>query len=276
MYVGIDVGGTKTLVAVLDKNGVIIKQHKIPTPTAYEEFLSELKKILEVFETKEFRSGGIGVPSTVFDRDHERAVSFGNLPWHNISIQHDMEQICHCPMAVENDAKLAGLSESMMVKNEFNKVLYITISTGIGFSVINHQLIDTNFGDSGGHSMLVAHKGKLVPWESFASGHAIVERFGKKAFEITDEATWKIIARDFAVGIVDLIAVTEPEVIIIGGSVGAYFERYGHLLKEDLENYKLPLIKIPVLRGALRPEQAVIYGCYDLTKQVYEHAEAIS
>ncbi len=276
MYVGIDVGGTKTLVAVLDKNGVIEEQSKFPTPTSYDEFQHAIKNTIGTFKITEFHSGGIGIPSTVFDRDHERAISFGNLPWHNVSVQHDMEQICQCPMAVENDAKLAGLSEAMMVKDEFNKVLYITISTGIGFSVINHQIIDTNFGDGGGHSMLVSHKGKLVPWENFASGHAIVERFGKKAYEITDETTWEIIARDFAVGIIDLIAVTEPEIIIIGGSVGTYFERYGRLLKKDLKNYKLPLIKIPTLRGALRPELAVIYGCYDLTKQVYGHAKIIS
>lgn len=272
MYVGIDVGGTKTLIATLDDNGVILEKVKYPTPESYDIFLDQLAATLNTFNQKDYRAGGIGIPATVFDREHERAISFGNLPWKNVSVQQDTEIICHCPMVVENDAKLAGLSESMLLKSDYNKVLFITVSTGIGFSLINQHEIDINFGDSGGHSLLVAYKGKQVPWESFASGHAIVERFGKKAFEITDEETWAIIARDLSIGLIELIAMTEPDVIVIGGSVGTYFNRFSTLLKNALENYRLPLIAIPPIVGAQRPDDAVIYGCYDLAKQVYIYA----
>jgi predicted NBD/HSP70 family sugar kinase len=273
MYVGIDVGGTKTLATVLDENGIIVEKVKFATPKNYNDFLKELGQTFTNFHTREYAAGGIGIPVTVFDRSHERAINFSNLPWHNVHVQHDVEQICGCPFVVDNDAKMAGLSEAMLLKNQYSKVLYVTVSTGIGFAIIDHCKIDDNVGDGGGRTMLLEHKGKLVSWESFASGHAIVERFGKKAVEITDEETWKVIAHDLSLGIIELIAFTEPEVIVIGGSVGTYFNKYGDLLAKAVLKYSLPLVKIPPIRGAERPEDAVVYGCYDLARQVYAHAK---
>lgn len=274
MYVGVDIGGTKTLVAVLNDDGVITEQHKFPTPADYNEFLATMRLVMKGFDTKDFKAGGIGMPVSVFDRDHERAINFSNLPWRNVHVQHDVERITGCPMATDNDAKLAALSEAMLLKNKYDKVLYITVSTGIGIALVNELRIDDNFGDAGGRPVLLEHKGKLVPWESFASGHAIVERWGKKAVDITDEHTWHTIARDLAQGIIELIALTDPQIIVIGGSVGTYFYRYGDMLARELKKYKLPLIDIPPIMGAQRPEQAVIYGCYDYAKQVYPHAAA--
>jgi predicted NBD/HSP70 family sugar kinase len=272
MYIGIDVGGPKTLVASLDGNGVITEQVRYPTPQDYSEFLTVLSTTLQSFKVTDFVCGGIGIPVTVFDRQSELAMSFGNLPWKDVAVQQDVEKICHCPVAVENDAKLAGLSEAMLLKEEFHKVLYVTVSTGIGFSFINHEKIDTNMGDSGGHDLLIEYEGKLTPWESFASGHAIVDRFGKKAADINDTESWRIISHDLSKGLVELVALTEPEVIVIGGSVGTYFNKYGGLLQAELEKYNLPLLKMPVIRGAQRAEEAVIYGCYDLAKQMYPDA----
>ena len=276
MYVGVDIGGTKTLVAVLNKHGVIKERFKFPTPPDYDEFLTQLDQVLDGFKARDFTVGGLGMPVTVFDREHGRALNFGNLPWKNVAVQHDVERICGCPMATENDAKLAGLSEAMLLKDSYDKVLYITVSTGIGIALIDNQVIDTNIGDGGGAALLIEHRGKLVPWESFASGHAIVERYGKKAAEITDQVTWTAIARDLSKGLIELIALAEPEVIVIGGSVGSYFERYGTLLATELKKYDLPLVTIPKIVAAQRPEEAVVYGCYDLARQVYPHAKITS
>ena len=60
--------------------------------------------------------------------------------------------------------------------------------------------------------------------------------------------------------------------IVIGGSVGTYFDRYGKFLEAELKKFETPLVKAPALRGAARPEEAVIYGCYDYAKQLYGNA----
>jgi predicted NBD/HSP70 family sugar kinase len=267
MYAGVDIGGTKTLVAVLDEHGVIIESTKFATPTDYPEFLRQLTSTIDKFTTKEFAAGGLAMPISVFDREQGIGVSFGNLPWKNVPIHNDVETIFECPIAIDNDAKLGCLSEAMLLKDTYKRVLYVTVSTGIGFALVNDGVIDENVGDGGGKMMLFEHDGAMVPWESFASGHAIVERYGKKAMDITDDATWIHISRDLGIGFIELIAILQPEVIVIGGSVGTYFERYGAFLNDEIRKYDIPLLDLPPIIGAQRPEEAVVYGCYDLAKQ---------
>ncbi len=267
MYLGIDVGGTKTLAAILDDNGVITQKKKFPTPKNYSEFLEQIKDNINSFSEKDFRAVGIGIPVTSFDRDTGIARTFSNLPWRNEPIQADLENITKSPVAIENDAKLAGLSESML--REPLRLLYVTVSTGIGYSLIVDRKIDHEVGDSGGRLLLLEHNGRLMPWESFASGKAIVETYGKMAKDIDDDKTWELIARDIGQGLIELVAVTEPEVIVIGGSVGTYFDKYGDRLNDYLKNLETPLLPMPRVEGANRPEEAVIYGCYDYAKEVF-------
>lgn len=272
MYVGIDIGGTKTLVGILNNDGVIREQVKFPTPQNYDDFLTQLSDTLRSFKEQDFKAGGVGLPATELDRHHGRAISFANLKWHNVDIVHDISKLTHCPIVMDNDAKMAGLSEALLLKDSFSKVLYVTVSTGIGIAYIVDGVIDDNIGDGGGKTMLIEHRGKHVPWESFASGRAIVERYGKRAVDIEDDETWTKVSRDLAKGLIELIALTEPEVIVFGGGVGTYFDRYGKILNQELKKYDLPIIKLPKLRGAQRAETAVVYGCYDLAKRTFNHA----
>lgn len=272
MYVGIDIGGTKTLATVLTNDGEIVEQTKFPTPKKYDHFLLELRNALVHFKHNDFKAGGVGMPVTDFDRKYGRGISYGNLPWKNVPIQHDIERIVKCPIIVDNDAKLAALSEAMLLKQEFSKVLYVTVSTGIGYGFVDDGIIDENIGDGGGRTIMLEHKGKLTPWEDFASGRAIVARYHKRAMDITEHDTWKAICRDLAKGMIQLVAITQPEVIVIGGSVGTYFDRFGALLAAELKLYHVPLLDMPELRGAARAEQAVVYGAYDLAKRTYGHA----
>jgi len=268
MYLGIDVGGTKTLVASLDDQGKVIEKVKFPTSEDYTRFLEDLKQNINNLAAKDFQYCAVGIPATVLDRDRGMGVSFGNLPWQNAPVQVDIQRLCGCPVAVENDTKLAGLSEAMLLTGKYRIVLYVTVSTGIGFSLIADGRIDTSFGDGGGRALLLEHDGKTMPWEDFASGRAIVERYGRRAEDIDDPATWQQISRDLAQGLIQLIAIVQPEVIVIGGGVGSYFDKYGRMLAEALGKYELPLIPLPALIGAQRPEDAVVYGCYGLIKQM--------
>lgn len=266
MYLGVDIGGTKTLAAVLDNHGGILESRKFPTNPDYSLFLEELAQTLATFEHKMFSAAGVGMPVTHFDRENGIGLAYGNLPWRHAPVQADIERIALCPVALENDAKLAGLSEAHLRK-QISKVLYVTISTGIGYALIKDRIIDPNVGDAGGASMLVPHHGNLVAWETFASGKAIVERFGKRAEAIHDDATWKRIVHDWRVGLLELLAVCEPDLVVIGGSVGTYFDRYKELLKTELRQYETPLLTIPPFEQARRPEEAVVYGCYDYAVQ---------
>ena len=268
MYVGIDIGGTKTLIAALTDKGVIKESLKFPTPPDYEEFLKELRSNVAKLTTKEFRAGAVAAPGNI-DRKHGHFERGGNLKWHDVPLQHDVEHITHCPMLIENDANLAGLSEAMLVKDKHAKVLYITISTGIGTGYIVDQKIDEGMADSEGGMLMIQRGDKLLKWESFASGKAIYERYGLKASEIDDPKIWGEIVKDWAVGFIDLLAVCEPDIIVLGGGVGHYLPKYHDLLVAELKKYEMPMVPIPPIIQAQRPEEAVVYGCYDLARSQY-------
>jgi len=265
MYVGIDIGGTKTLIAALNNDGEITESLKFPTPEKYDDFLAELKVNFSKLKEQDFRAGAVAAPGEI-DRKRGRFIVGGNLHWKNEPVQHDVERITHCPMLLENDANLAGLSEAMMLKDKHAKVLYLTISTGIGGGFIVDQKIDPSMADVEPGQMMLQHGDKFVKWESFGSGKAIFEKYHQKASEIEDPAIWKAVVKDWAIGFIDVLAVTQPDVIVLGGGVGHYLPKYHDFLVEELKKYATPLVPIPPILKAKRPEEAVVYGCYDLAK----------
>jgi predicted NBD/HSP70 family sugar kinase len=270
MYLAVDIGGTKTLVAVMTKGGKIVESTKFPTPKKYEHFILELAHTIHHLKHKDFEAAGVAAPGQI-DRKHGRVIDFGNLNWTNIPLQAECERIMKCPVVIENDANLAGLSEALLHKDT-RTVLYITVSTGIGTAVVSNGRLDPALLNSEGGHILLPYKGKLTKWETFASGKAIYNHFHMRAADIHDEADWKHIVRNLSLGFYEHIAIIEPDLIIVGGSIGTYFERYGHLLQAELNKRKVPVITIPPVVPAQRPEVAVIYGCYELARQTFGNA----
>ncbi len=267
MYACVDVGGTKTLIAVFTENGELKEQLKFATPTEYDAFMLEMASNVAKLSTKEFKAVGLAIPGRV-GRPEGVGLAFGNLAWTNVPIGHDTEKIFHAPVVVENDANLAGLSEARLLGDKYRKVLYVTISTGIGGGFVVAGKLDPDFLDAEVGHILLEHSGKLQRWQEFASGRAIVGKFGKKASEISDDDhdTWYAIARNISIGLIDLIATLTPDAIVIGGGVGTHYEKYIDRVNEQLEIYDNPMITIPPILKAQRAEEAVIYGCYELVK----------
>jgi predicted NBD/HSP70 family sugar kinase len=267
MYLAVDIGGTKTLVAAMNNKGEVVASSKFPTPDKYTQFIKELENHIKSLQS-EFRAGVVAAPGRI-NRRNGSVIAFGNLAWKNIPLETDIEKIANCPIRIENDTKLAGLSEAINIKDEFDKVLYVTISTGISNALTVNGVLDPELIDSESGHMLLEHQGKLQTWESFASGKAIVKKYGKRASEINSPSDWKEISRNIAVGLIDLIAIIQPEVIVIGGGVGTHFKKFSTPLREELKKYEMPLVPIPKIVGAKHAEEAVIYGCYHLAKSIY-------
>ncbi len=263
MYVAVDIGGTKTLLAKLSPEGEVLHEVKFATPNDYSEFLEAFRQHLSELGDPDYEVGAVAVPA-VLDRQSGVGLSYGNLAWSNTPIKADMETILGCPVIIENDGKVGGLAEALLVKDEFKNVLYLAIGTGIGIAYTANGIIDTTVNDGGGNTLLLEYEGELQPWEDFTSGKAIVEQFGKKASEITDESAWKIIAQHISLGIVVLLQTLSPDVIVLGGGVGAHFEHFGEYLAAELGP------NAPPLRQAQHAEEAVIYGCYELIRQAQD------
>jgi glucokinase len=267
MYLTIDVGGSKILFATFSETGELIKSHKIKTPADYPDFIQTIKhSIGEVLEGKQPTACAIGLPGAI-DRNNGIVTKFGNLPWENVAIRQDLQDVIACSIYLENDAKMASLAEAYALQEYYTRVLFITVSTGIGFGLVVDGKLDHSINDMGGHDLLVNHGGKEVAWESFASGKAIVSRTGKLASEIHDSGTWKQISKDIAIGLAQLVEKTAPQVIVVGGGVGAHLGKFQHFLFEELElRLTTRGVTVPQLRQAQHPEEAVVYGGYLLVK----------
>lgn len=267
MYLAVDVGATKTLLAVFSKGGKVLHEQKIPTDHKYPQFLIDLRLALQSEEFKKHRLSAVccAIPGKV-DRFRGVGVSFGNLPWQNVPFATDVKKLIGKRVYLENDANLAGLFEAYAHK-EYKKVFYLTLSTGIGGGFIVDGKIDPAFADAEVGHMVLEHEGKLKKWEDFASGRALVERFGKKAEQLDNPFAWKTYAKDVARGLDVLLAVLQPDAVIIGGSVGAYLQKFSGQLKEELKKYGNNMVPIPPIIKATKAEEAVVYGCYEYIKQ---------
>ena len=268
MYLAIDMGGTKTLLAQFDTKGKQLEQYKFKTPETYDTFLTEMKKAVAKLPTHDYRWAVMAVPGKI-NRRHGVVEAFGNLDWTDVHMQKDLEEIIKTHVSLENDAKLGALSEALQVKDTYKKALYVTISTGIGGGLIINGKIDPKFADIEIGQQLLEHNGQLRDWEDFGSGRAFYDKFGKKVSEVPedDQEAWYWLARNIAIGLLNLAATLTPDVIIIGGGAGAHLAKFKDRLDEQLKIYENPMFKVPPIIGAKRPEEAVIYGCYELAKQ---------
>jgi len=266
MILAIDVGGTKTLVSSFSFEGKIEETLRFETPREYPAFLDELKKSIGLLKTKKFARCAIALPGRI-DRKKGIAIAFGNLLWENIPIRTDLEAILgDVKILLENDAKMAGLYEASLLP-DYKKVCYLTVSTGIGGGLIVNGKIDKVTEDAEYGHMLFEHGGKLQRWEEFASGKAIFNKYNMRAADITDPGVWYEVARNIAIGLIDVIAATTPDIIVIGGGVGSHFDKYKEKLESELALYGDAMLKVPPVIGAKNAEEAVIYGCYTLAKQ---------
>jgi glucokinase len=166
------------------------------------------------------------------------------------------------PIIIENDANLAGLAEARSLPTVPECCLYITISTGIGTGIIVNGTILPALADSEGGHVLVEYDGHMRTWESFASGRAIRQTYGTYAKDINDPIVWAHIADKISRGLLSIIPMLQPQVIVIGGSIGTFFDNYDNTLTQLLAERLPEHIALPDIVQASHPEHAVLYGCY--------------
>lgn len=272
MIVTVDTGGTKTLVAGFYRDGSQAENSiKFPTPKDENEYVAHLNQLLhERFDNEKVEALVVALPGVIRDGV---ALWCSNLGWENFDARNALQTVFgkDIPVLIENDANLAGLAETRVLDPTPASSVYVTVSTGIGTGVISDGKIDPGLRHSEGGHMLVEFQGELREWESFASGRAIYEAYGQFGREITDASIWDQIADRISRGFLALIPMIQPDIVIMGGSMGEFFEQYGPKLEAMLDE-KLPRhIVRPLFKEAQHPDEAVIYGCYYYAHDYFAH-----
>ncbi len=267
MIVGVDIGGTKTVVALFTESGKLLESRRFETNHNYSIFLSDLANAAASLNTKKAKIGCAAIPG-LLNRRRGIALTLGNLPWKDVYVRHDISTALEIErIFIENDSKLAGLAEARYIRDNYGRVFYLTLSTGIGGALLAngelvHEVIDMEIG-----KIPLPFEGKLQPWEEFASGRAFFDKYGKKAVDVTSKNIWKQYAKDVNLGLGVICSTFQVEAIIFGGGLGQYLNRFEEHVMPYLDKNLHPIIRRPqALLSTHFRSQSVIYGCYEYAK----------
>lgn len=253
MYLAIDIGGTKTLVALFSARGRVLRRIKFRTARGATKYVSDLSKVLKHFTKYHVQSVVVAIPGLV---QKNYSVSFGNRDWPGIDLYTPIKSLFDCPIYFENDANLAALYEGSFYSG---KVVFLTFSTGIGGGVVEKkQILPESNKLEPGHE-IYEFNGRKLEWEDIAAASALEKFYHVDlATDLRKKVIMQDVANRIALGIPDIIKRYSPSVIVLGGPLGKIFKRYSKYLPSDL--------KVRFVRPK-KPLESVIYGCYIYAKQ---------
>jgi glucokinase len=253
-YLGLDVGGTNTKLAVVTTAGdgpdppELVATVTIPTgPGDPGDVLARLAAAATelVAASGPVAAAGVGLPG-LFDEASGRVVFLPNLPeaWTGRAVAGPLAGRLGMPVALINDARAFTLAESRMgAAAGCPTVVCLTLGTGVGGGVVVDGRL--RFGPSGragelGHQVIEVGGppcgcGNRGCVEAFAAGAALCRLGGRDSPEAVfaaaaagdaraAAAVREVVGR-LAVGIANLVTVLWPERVVVGGGVAAAGER---------------------------------------------------
>jgi glucokinase len=190
LALGIDLGGTKLLVAIVAPDGRVV--YHVVAPSRAKEgpdavvgrMVSASKRVSALAGVALGKLAGVGVAvAGLLDSRRGIVTTSPNLPgWEDTPVREIMAEKLGIPALVVNDADAAAVGEHRFGAGRGTRhMLYITVSTGVGGGIIiDGRLYSGASGCAGefGH-MAVDPDGPLCAcgrrgcWEALASGSAI-------------------------------------------------------------------------------------------------------
>ena len=170
--IGIDLGGTNTVIGLVDVKGHIlakddsIKTQAHPDIEEYTDSIAAVIKRLAEENGCEGKLEGVGVGAPMANYYTGEIVNAANLPWKGIvPLGWLIEKKTGLPTKVTNDANAAAIGEMKYgVAQGMKDFVYITLGTGVGSGiVINGEVVYGHDGFAGelGHTCAVRHNGRL-------------------------------------------------------------------------------------------------------------------
>jgi len=247
--VGIDIGGTTTKFGIVDRDGKIIEQDRIPSNAheVVEDFIDDLHAKLQPMIDKaggvhNFVGIGMGAPNGNF---YTGTIEYApNLKWKGIiPIASLMQKKFRLETRLTNDANAAAVGEMIFgCTQNVRHFITITLGTGVGSGiVIDGKIVLGHDGFAGelGHTIIRPggrlHKstGMRGSLEAYASATGVRET----AIEmLTAHPEEESLLRDYSLN--DLTSETVYECAMQGDNIAnRIFEFTGQILGESLANF---------------------------------------
>jgi glucokinase len=143
--IGIDLGGTKILTAVVDAHGNVLGTAKKSTQAdkgpevVIERIERTMEEAIDAAKIKKERIAGIGIGAPgIVDNARGIAVYLTNLPgWHNIELAKALKQWHNVPVTLSNDVRVAAVGEHRVGAGKgSHSMVAVFVGTGIGGGII--------------------------------------------------------------------------------------------------------------------------------------------
>src|SRR3954471_14489785 len=184
LTVGIDVGGTKVLGAVVDSAGTIVALDRRPTEGQDVRRVEDTIVDLVTDFGQEYDVAAVGIGAAGFVDVTRTVVMFSpHLDWRREPLRARVAERIRLPVVVDNDANTMALAECRFGAGRGHRfVLCVTLGTGIGGAlVLDNRVYRGANGMAGewGHMISVpdghwCECGNRGCWEQYASGNALV------------------------------------------------------------------------------------------------------
>ncbi len=263
--VGVDLGGTKTALGLIDPDNRVAAHHRMPTDAddGPQAVVERIAQAVHAFE-KELPTGariaalGICCPGPV-DHVTGTLLTLVNVPGlSNTPLRQMLADRLNLPVRLEHDAKAAALGEFYFgAGRSKNSMVYVVIGTGVGAAIIIDGKLyygDSNSSGEVGHITVdrngePCHCGSRGCLETYTSGPRLVRRYqqamaaqGGAAASITGEKITQLAAQGepvaskivheageaLGIAIASMAMILNIEWYVIGGSVA----KAGDLLLE--------------------------------------------
>jgi glucokinase len=232
----VDLGGTKTAMGLVDASGVVAARREMPSAHTLGETVAQLEAGLAGFGAPEIAGVGVIVPGIYNPAD---GTAWAPNLWGEDfrPLREVLDERFSVPVAIGNDRTASVLAEEWVgLAQGMRDVVFVAVGTGIGVGILaGGRVLEGAHGIGGAAGWMVVG-GRWRPeyaarggWETEAAGPALARRAGRKTAEEVVAAAREgdPVALDaigetadlLALGIAGLIAVLDPEMVVLGGGL---------------------------------------------------------
>lgn len=156
---------------------------------------------------------------------------------------------------------------------DYEVVVYITLSTGVGGVRIVNKKIDPHQKHSEPGHMIIKEGGRIFQkcqqkgcFSAYSSGTAFKEMYQINPRDCNDQKIWADYAYYLSIGLINIISVWAPDIIILGGSItNKYEEFFKAPLDAFLRDQKL--FSIPPIVVSAFGDESGLYGGFVLLSE---------
>jgi fructokinase len=254
MRIGIDLGGTKTEIVVLDADAREIVRRRVPTPQGdYEATVATIAALVGEVERELGMRASVGVGTPGALSKQTGCIKNANSTWLNgKSLLADLERALDREIRMTNDANCLALSEATDgAARGCNLVFGAIVGTGVGGGItIGAHVHDGRNAIAGewGHTQLPWMRDDEAPGSACYCGlRGCVETFLCGSAFAREPSIERYLDR-LARGLAMVANVLDPDAFVLGGGVSnvpAIYQRVPHIMQRYVfsDAFDTPLLR---------------------------------